>query len=126
MKVFLDTHAAVFLWEGKIELFGKGAISALESGQLYMSPMVRLELEYLYEIKRIHVAPDEIIGGLKADLGVMMSDDHIAAVVSHAMELTWTRDPFDRLIVATANLHNASLITRDRLITKHVSKAIWH
>jgi PIN domain nuclease of toxin-antitoxin system len=37
-------------------------------------------------------------------------------VVTQAMPLSWTRDPFDRLIVATAILHRAPLVTRDERI----------
>jgi hypothetical protein len=30
MKAFLDTHAAIFLWEGRGELFGSGSRELLE------------------------------------------------------------------------------------------------
>jgi len=39
--------------------------------------------------------------------------------------LSWTRDAFDRLIVAQAALDRAALVTRDRLILKHYPKALW-
>ena len=125
MKAFLDTHAAVFLWEGRIEVFGKGARDVLETANLRISPIVRLELQYLHEIQRIIVHPDTILGGLEADCGVLLSDDALAAVVSRAMGLTWTRDPFDRLIVATAMLHDAALVTRDRTISENFAKVVW-
>ena len=125
VKVFLDTHAAVFLWEGRIEVFGRGAKELLETASLRISPIVRLELQYLHEIQRIVVEPDRILGGLEADCGVLLSDDTLTAVVSRAMGLTWTRDPFDRLIVATAMLHDAPLVTRDRIISENFAKVVW-
>ncbi|MEI9811179.1 MAG: hypothetical protein WDO18_00250 [Acidobacteriota bacterium] len=36
----------------------------------------------------------------------------------------WTRDPFDRMIVAQARLAKAHLITRDTIIQTHYPKAI--
>ncbi len=41
------------------------------------------------------------------------------------MDLTWTRDPFDRWIVATAKLHRSPLITKDEKIQHHYADAIW-
>ena len=39
--------------------------------------------------------------------------------------ITWTRDPFDRIIVAQAKIRNSALVTRDREIRLHYSKAVW-
>ena len=49
----------------------------------------------------------------------------MAEVTEHCLDLSWTRDAFDRLIVAQAALDRAKLITRDRLILKHYPKAVW-
>lgn len=125
MKAILDTHAAVFLWEGRVEVFGAASREVLETHELFISPITRLELAYLREIGRITVEPDQILGGLEADARVALTVDDVAAVVARALDLTWTRDPFDRLIVATARLHRAKLVTRDRNIQEHVEGAVW-
>jgi PIN domain nuclease of toxin-antitoxin system len=41
--------------------------------------------------------------------------------------VSWTRDPFDRLIVAQARCTRRSiaLITKDRLIRRHFKGAVW-
>lgn len=46
-------------------------------------------------------------------------------VVDLAEHIAWTRDPFDRLIVAYASLAQASLVTADHLIREHFSAAVW-
>lgn len=125
MKAILDTHAAIFLWEGRVEVFGAASREVLETHELFISPITRLELAYLREIGRITVEPDQILGGLEADARVALTVDDVAAVVARALDLTWTRDPFDRLIVATARLHKAKLVTRDRNIQEHVEGAVW-
>lgn len=125
MKAILDTHAAVFLWEGRVEVFGAASREVLETHELLISPITRLELAYLREIGRLSVEPDQILGGLEADARVALTVDDLAAVVTRALDLTWTRDPFDRLIVATARLHKAKLVTRDRNIREHVEGAVW-
>ena len=64
MTSFLDTHAAVFLWEGRIEMFGPASRKVLEQSALLISPMVRLELQFLKEVRKIKVEPDQILGSL--------------------------------------------------------------
>lgn len=125
MKAFLDTHAVIGLAEGATEVFGTAALALLERAALFVSPSVRLELAFLAQIGRLTTDPDEVLGNLSARLGVSQSDDPLAAVVAVAMGLTWTRDPFDRLLVATAALHRAPFITKDRRIHENFDGAVW-
>ncbi len=125
MKCFLDTHAAVALWRGDVDAFGRRSQDLLERSAVFVSPVVRLELALLKEVGRLSVSPDEILGALAVDLGVRLANDPIEPVVAKAMDLHWTRDPFDRLLVATAMLHKVPLVTRDRLINEHFDDAVW-
>ena len=125
MKALLDTHTAILLWEGRHEVFGVEATRVLETYTLLLSPFSRLEMKYLLEIGRIVVEPDLIVGGLEADCGVAMTSGAVADVIAHAMSLSWTRDPFDRLLVATAALQGTKFVTRDRTIRQHFVGAVW-
>jgi PIN domain nuclease of toxin-antitoxin system len=125
VKAFLDTHAAVFLYEGRIELFGAAARDLLERAALFISPLVRLELAFLREVGKLKVDPDQIVGALAADLRLTVTDDSLQALVPLSRPLSWTRDPFDRLLVATAMLHRAPLVTRDARITERFPGAVW-
>lgn len=125
LKVFLDTHAAIFLWTGETQKLGLRSRKILEESLLLISPFLRLELGFLREVGRLVVPPDEILGGLVADCGVAFSDDPVSSVVEQAMLLTWTRDPFDRLLVATASLHEAPFVSRDRKIRDHYDRTVW-
>jgi PIN domain nuclease of toxin-antitoxin system len=125
MKALLDTHAAVFLWEGRTELFGRRASELLERATLLISPLLRLELHFLREVGKIKVEPETLLGGLMVDCGAVATNDPLEALVPLAAPLSWTRDPFDRLYVATALLHRAPLITRDRRIHSHFENAVW-
>ena len=125
MKAFLDTHAAVALYQGDKKVFGRSAADLAERAALFISPVVRLELALLREIGRFQVSPEEIVHGLVDDWGVTVADDPIDSVIAQAMDLSWTRDPFDRLLVATARLHRAPLITRDEKIHDNFAEAVW-
>jgi PIN domain nuclease of toxin-antitoxin system len=125
VRAFLDTHAAIFLWEGRADLFGPGSRELLERATLLVSPLVRLELGFLKEVGKLKVEPDHLLGSLTSDFGVTVTGDSMEALIPLAMPLSWTRDPFDRLLVATALLHQAPLVTRDARIHDHFSGAVW-
>ena len=63
---------------------------------------------------------------LNTSFGVALCQFPFAQVAHEALSIAWTMDPFDRLIVAQAGAnHGAMLITRDRLIRRNYSNAVW-
>ena len=53
--VYLDTHVVVWLAAGKISQITPKAQALIETADLLLSPMALMELEYLYELKRIRL-----------------------------------------------------------------------
>lgn len=123
--VHLDTHIVCWLYEGRSELLSAAARDAVERGQLFVSPIVDLELQLLREIGRILKGPETVLPALAREIGLEIGTTPFPKVVAAARELSWTRDPFDRLIVAEAALAGARLVTKDRLIRKHSPAAVW-
>ena len=121
----LDTHAVVWLFTGELERFSKKGRAAIDTQQLVVSPIVQLELTYLHEIERLTVGGADILGDLASRIALSTSDQSMLSVVQAAAGLTWTRDPFDRLIVADALSANCPLLTKDEVIRHHVSIARW-
>lgn len=87
--------------------------------------MARLELHFLHEIGRIKVAPTVLLAEISGPLQLRGCGQPFAAVIQQAEGLTWTRDPFDRLIVAQAMAANARLITHDTHIREHFAGSVW-
>jgi PIN domain nuclease of toxin-antitoxin system len=54
-----------------------------------------------------------------------MSDISLEQLTKAAVDLTWTRDPFDRLIAAHAIVAGARLLTADEQILEHLPLATW-
>ncbi|MBL8026285.1 MAG: PIN domain-containing protein [Fibrobacteres bacterium] len=124
-KLHLDTHAVVWLFAGEIDRFPHKTRRLLESGILIVSPAIQLELQFLFEINRIIHNGSEILQTLQKDIGLTVSETEYSKVVSEAVKMSWTRDPFDRLITAHASLEHAQLITKDDHIHKHFKNAVW-
>lgn len=69
--------------------------------------------------------PQKVTAALEQDLGLRICRLPFGSVVQNALGQKWTRDPFDRLIVANAKASGARLITKEERIRRHYSFAIW-
>lgn len=123
-EVFLDTHVVLWLHDNKLQRLSKQSKEYIDTASLYYSPIVYLELQYLYEIKRSRYTPRAILEALFHDIGLQSSMASFYDIILRAVPIAWTRDVFDRIIVANAQMNNAPLITADTMILKHYKKAL--
>jgi PIN domain nuclease of toxin-antitoxin system len=89
------------------------------------SPIAVLELTYLHEIGRARDSLPTMLAALRRDIGLEVTDASALELAQAAADLTWTRDPFDRLIAAHAIVANAALITADTTIRENLPLATW-
>jgi len=123
--VYLDTHVVVFLYESGSTRIGCKARRMIEENPVRISPIVRLELQYLFETGRTGLPARDVIEELTQQIGLAVCDQKFVDVIKVAEDLKWIRDPFDRIIVAHAILADAYLITKDRSIRRHYRKTVW-
>lgn len=126
MDAYLDTNVVVRLAHADLKKISKPASKAIERYSLRISPIVLLELQYLYEIGRLQATSDAILAHLNTCVDLSVCPLPFAAVVQTANKESWTRDLFDRLIVAHARLAgDAPLLSADENIREHYTHAIW-
>jgi PIN domain nuclease of toxin-antitoxin system len=123
--MLLDTHAVVFLHAGETELFTETARALMEAESLVISPMVYLELEYLFEIGRIRLRAEKILEDLAKEIDLRVMERRWGEIAIAAARQSWTRDPFDRLIAAQAIVEKTRLLSKDVRILEHCSLAFW-
>jgi len=124
-SIYLDTHVIVWLFSGETDKISNKALELIEECELLISPMVVLELEFLHEIGRLNYTHDEILSSLSESIDLKVCSFSFATVAKESTKHSWTRDPFDRLIVANAICNKSLLITRDRKIRENYAKATW-
>ena len=124
--IYLDTHVVVWLYAGRADLIPPAARSLIDGNDLLISPIVGLELQYLYESSKTTEPGAPVIQALAREIGLRRCDLVFADIVDAALQETWTRDPFDRTIVAQARLRAAPLLTKDRHIQQHYDGAVWN
>jgi len=124
--IYLDTHVLIWLYASVTKRISPVASLAIETAdELRISPMVLLEMDFLHEIHRINVASNEIFTYLHHHLGLTVCDRLFSEVVANASVQDWTRDPFDRIIVAQAALGKDRLISKDVMMQRHYSETLW-
>lgn len=114
--ILLDTSAVLFL------LAGHRRASRLRphAGRLRFTPLALLELQFLQEVGRGVFTTDRPADAVTADPRWAVDDPPLTSLIRHALELSWTRDPFDRLIAAHALFRGWRLATADRAMLDHL------
>lgn len=123
--IHLDTHVVVWLYEGRVDRFPAAALARLRARRPVISPMVRLELALLHEIGRISQPAPVLLDALAADAGLAVAESDFARVAAIAAGLTFTRDPFDRMIAAHALADDVPLLTKDAGLLAGCRVAVW-
>lgn len=123
--IYLDTHVVVWLYSGLIDRLSQTARRLINDHDVFISPAVRLELQYLFEVQRVTAAPDTIVTDLANRIGLQVCTKPFNRIVSEALANDWTRDPFDRLITAHASLDTDLLLSKDSNILRHYAHARW-
>lgn len=123
--ILLDTHVLVWLHGGQRDRIPPAVQRRLSDEPLGVSPFVGLELAYLYEVGKVRSPSGAVLEELVPALELVVADVPAAVVCEAALSLTWTRDPFDRLLAAQAVASGATLVTKDEVIREHLPLAWW-
>jgi len=126
MIAYFDTQALVWLAQGGLDNISPKVERLIEKAELRFSPIVLLEIEYLHEIRRCKRPARDIQTKVEHELGIRLCDLPFSAIAEAALDEKWTRDPFDRLIVANAKANGfAWLISADQKIAQHYPRTVW-
>ena len=123
--ILLDTHVVIWLYEGVTNRIPAIVRRRLDSEQPGLSPITHLELGYAHEIGRIAAPANAIVEELRIRFDLVLADISAMALCSAALPLTWTRDPFDRLLAAHSLAHQLTLVTADEQMRRHLPLAWW-
>lgn len=122
-KYFIDTCVAIYLYEGMETKFSTKALSAIDKKDIWYSPFVSLELKYLEECSKIK-SHKIVISFLEEVLCASQAQIGLSELIAQSLEESWTRDPFDRCIVAHAKMTESILITSDKKIQNNFNSCL--
>lgn len=110
----VDTNTVVRLNAKSSSAFGSETRELIRNGVLLIPAIVELELNYLYEIGRFNYPGREQVARVLEDYASSLDLTNLSILAKESSKFKWTRDPFDRLIMATSRVNNAKLLTTDR------------
>ncbi len=114
--ILLDTHIVYWIVHRGQRM---KAFRWLERYQPWtVSPVSLLEMQVLFESGRIPYIT-HFASVLAEDPRFDLGDLQLTELIEHATPLTWTRDPFDRLLCAHSLAHRLPFCTADGTIREH-------
>jgi len=128
VRALLDTHA--FLWFNSNDpRMSGGALALIEDGEneIVLSAVSALEIAIKYARGRLPEVtdPDSYVPSRMARYGL----GSLAISIPHALRAGVLppihRDPFDRLLVAQAQLEGLPILTSDANIARYDIQVIW-
>jgi PIN domain nuclease of toxin-antitoxin system len=114
--MLLDTSALIWLEQGH----RRSRPLLRQNTGLYISPASLLELQMLNEVGRIRL-DSGALDTLAQDERWALDDPPAPEWFLRSCDLSWTRDPFDRLLVGHARLRGWKLATGDRTLIHQLS-----
>lgn len=128
MRLLLDT--ATFLWviNDAPELSAQARELFVDAGnEVYLSSVSAWEIALKYGLGRLPLPepPDRFIPAQRKQHGIdPLQLEEESAV--HLMRLPLLhKDPFDRMLVCQAIVHNLVILTPDDLVTQYPVRTIW-
>ena len=120
MKILLDTHVWVWSQESPEQLGSTARdILANEENELFVSPVSSLEISRLVWGERLTLA-GRLQTWISESLNALLADTlpltHEIAIAAYDLPGEFHRDPADRMLVATATVHDLTLATADERI----------
>ncbi|MDR7491249.1 MAG: PIN domain-containing protein [Armatimonadota bacterium] len=114
MTVLLDTHFLIWIVLSARRLRDFPWLDRYRPWGL--SPVSLLEVQFLSEAGRLEVRNPEFTDAVLADPRFLVDEVPWLTLVRHALPLTWTRDPFDRLLAAHSRARRVPLCTLDETL----------
>ena len=113
--ILLDTNALIWLHQRH-----RRARPLASVPRLFASPATMLELQFLAESGRLKLREGFTAERLVVDDRWAIDEVPSTRWFTLATEVGWTRDPFDRLIVAHARLRGWKLATADAVLLQQL------
>ena len=114
MTCLLDTHFLLWIVSDSTKLKTYPWLKNYEPWRV--SPISFLEIQLLAESGRRRVNPSQFVQDVMNDPRLAIDEISVMNLVQKSMEISWTRDPLDRLIAAHSLARRIPLCTVDQNI----------
>jgi PIN domain nuclease of toxin-antitoxin system len=128
MYYVTDTHS--FIWylidSPKLSLKARDIFDSCERGEavIIIPAIVLLECIDIFDKKKVELNFEEIVLKISQANNFIFSEINWSLILE-VNKIKGLKDLHDRVIIATAKIFDAFLISKDRIIRKFYKKTIW-
>jgi PIN domain nuclease of toxin-antitoxin system len=120
MRYLLDTHVWIWAFEGSAKIGAKcRKVLGAAAAERFVSPVSAMEIARLVargEIELVCPLQEWVARSMSALKLQSIELDNSSAIEAYALPEPFHPDPADRLLVATARVHDLRFVTADRRI----------
>jgi PIN domain nuclease of toxin-antitoxin system len=128
MKLLLDTHTFIW-WANEPEKLSKKVLAACQdnSNTLILSVVSAWEMQIKMQLGKLKVSRpiEELIKAQQQANSLQVLPIELAHVMSLSNLPAHHKDPFDRLLIAQANIEAATLISVDPVFSSYGVQVLW-
>ena len=128
MKLLLDTHAFIW-WDGEPNRVSPNALAQCQNraNELWLSVASVWEMQIKLQLGKLRLSLPlaKLIESQQQTNGLQVLPITLAHVLAIEQLPDHHKDPFDRLLIAQANVEGAVLISHDPLFAKYPVKVVW-
>jgi PIN domain nuclease of toxin-antitoxin system len=128
VRLLLDTHTLLWAALDDSRLSGPARSLLLErANHLYLSSASAWEIVIKYQTGKLRLpdAPRRFVRNCLDLLAI----ETLSVTLEHALQVETLpdhhRDPFDRVLIAQAQLENLTILTRDEIFTRYPVQTLW-
>jgi PIN domain nuclease of toxin-antitoxin system len=128
MKLLLDTHTFIW-WDSEPSKLPQNAISLIEdrSNEVMLSVTSVWEMQIKGQLGKLILS--RALAQIIEDHQKINDIKVLPIMLSHVLELEnlplHHNDPFDRLLIAQANIEGAALVSHDQVFTQYPVDLVW-
>jgi PIN domain nuclease of toxin-antitoxin system len=128
MRLLFDTHSFIW-WEGEPAKLSQRAHEALHdpTNLLVLSVASVWEMQIKLQLGKLqfHLPLDQLIENQRRDNRVKILPVTLAHVLALQQLPLPHKDPFDRLLIAQANVEGAVLVSNDPVFVQYPVQLLW-
>ena len=128
MKLLLDTHTFIW-WDSEPQRLSQQVLKMCQDPDnvLLASVASLWEMQIKLQLGKLKLNKPltELVSGQQAINNIEILDVKLEHVLALAKLPSHHKDPFDRLLIAQADIEEAILVSKDQIFTEYEVKVVW-
>ena len=128
MKLLLDTHTFIW-WDSEPQRRSQQVLKMCQDPDnvLLASVASLWEMQIKLQLGKLKLNKPltELVSGQQAINNIEILDVKLEHVLALAKLPSHHKDPFDRLLIAQADIEEAILVSKDQIFTEYEVKVVW-